>query len=249
MGLSLAAALLATSLSLYWQSTGFKRRSYLEPYRLEARLRATTTYALATLLLFAGFFLAGVPLGNTDEVANVAAAPTTQAANDNGLTPVATLANVTPASGAFGGPPPTRTTTPATPTLTLEATAEVTTPLVAESTPVPTTPIPNSGATITATTAPTDTATPTPTATVTPTATPTPTPITEPTARVNTGGGTLWVRRTPGGDNIALINHNAVVILGAGHASLAGVQWQEIMTVDGVIGWVQREFLDFTNQG
>lgn len=249
MGLSLAAALLATALSLYWQSTGYKRRSYLEPYRLEARLRATTTYALAALLLFAGFFLAGVPLGNSGAAGEVAAAPTNQAESNSATLPVATSAAATPITGAFGGPPPTRTPTPDSPTLTTEAGAETVTPVTTEATPIPVTPAPDLSPTVSPTAAPTATSTPTPTATATPTATPTPTPITEPTARVNTGGGTLWVRRTPGGDNIALISHNAVVILGAGHASLAGVQWQEVMTVDGVIGWVQREFLDFTNQG
>jgi hypothetical protein len=71
----------------------------------------------------------------------------------------------------------------------------------------------------------------------------TPTPIEDPVSTINTGGSTLWVRRSPGGANIALVRDGDIVILRSGRANRDGVLWQEIMTVEGVTGWVQTEFL------
>ncbi len=251
MGMSLAAALLVTGLSLYWQSSRYKRRSYIEPYRLEARLRAFTTYTLATLLLFVGFFLAGVPLNNPVGEGAVAELSQTEpvVTSEGDSAEFSSPPPNTPVTGAFSGPPPTRTPMPISVATTAPETSGSVTEISAETVtppaPVTPSPLPIPSSTPTATPQPTATITPTPTATPSPTPTFTPTPIVEPTAKVNTGGGTLRVRRTPGGDNITLINHNDIIILAPGHANQAGVQWQEIMTVDGIIGWVQRDFLDF----
>jgi hypothetical protein len=96
----------------------------------------------------------------------------------------------------------------------------------------------------TTTTAPTETPIASPT--VEPTATPSPTPIDEPTAVIGAGTSTLWIRRTPGGQNLALLSRGDRVILLAGHANYGGRLWQEVRTLDGVLGWVQEEYLEFS---
>jgi hypothetical protein len=74
---------------------------------------------------------------------------------------------------------------------------------------------------------------------------PTPTPIEAETAVIDTQGSTLWVRRTPGGQQLVIVADQDVVILSTGHAHQGGLLWQEIVTVSGVKGWVQNEFLDY----
>jgi hypothetical protein len=71
----------------------------------------------------------------------------------------------------------------------------------------------------------------------------TPTPIEGDTAQINTQGSTLWVRRTPSGQPLALASDGDTVILLPGHANQAGIMWQEVSTVNGVTGWVQLEYL------
>jgi hypothetical protein len=88
---------------------------------------------------------------------------------------------------------------------------------------------------------PTSTATPLPTDTPTPTITPT--PIEGETATLNIGTSTLWLRRTPGGQTVVLVRGDETIIMLPGHANQAGILWQQIMTVDGIVGWVQEEFV------
>ncbi len=71
----------------------------------------------------------------------------------------------------------------------------------------------------------------------------TPTPIEQETAVISTRGSTLWVRRTPGGQPLALVHDQDIVILFSGHAHQGGILWQEVSTVSGEVGWVQEEFL------
>ena len=77
----------------------------------------------------------------------------------------------------------------------------------------------------------------------------TPTPIFEETAVINTGSSTLWVKRTPGGRDMAILNGGDVIVLLAGHANVGGILWREISTVDGTIGWVSQTYLDTGIEG
>jgi hypothetical protein len=63
------------------------------------------------------------------------------------------------------------------------------------------------------------------------------------TATVDTFGSTVWLLRSPGGAQIALIDHNDTVILLDRRANQAGEVWQEIKTVNGVTGWIKARFL------
>lgn len=147
--------------------------------------------------------------------------------------------NLTPASGAFGGPPATAVTvtaTLATPSATPELAGPTGAAVTAGSTPAADT-------TAEATASPTPSATPT----VTPSPTITPTPIDEDTAVINTNGSTLWLRRSPGGQTLIIVRDQELVIDRRGRANQGGILWHEIMTVSGVTGWVQEEFLDFSN--
>lgn len=149
-------------------------------------------------------------------------------------------------SGAFGGqaespagtePVPTgEPATEATPTATPAATATAVDEngtLTAAATPATPTVIPS----------PTTTATPTPTLTPTPTITPT--PIVGETAVIGTGTSTIWLKRTPGGQDLVLVTGGDTVILMPGHANLAGQLWREVSTVDGTVGWLEENFLSF----
>ncbi len=91
------------------------------------------------------------------------------------------------------------------------------------------------------------TATRAPTATPTPTPSPTPTatPIFVPTAHINNDTSTLPVRRLPGGPVLVVLTRGDTVIPLTGNAFRSGEVWQEIQTVDGVIGWVQERFLTY----
>ncbi len=172
------------------------------------------------------------------------------------ITPAATSS--TPVSGAFGGPPPAIATRAAEQTATAEsesgeAPAENETPAPESEETVaaetPTAPVATNASQDTPTATPTITPSPTPTSsptpTVTPTPTQTPTPIVGETAEVNGDGGSVWIYRSPGGQQIALVADGDVVILLPGHASQGGLLWQEVMTVNGVKGWIDAGFLIF----
>lgn len=243
MGLSALGTLLATILAYIAQSPQFATRPLYKRLRMSARGRSFSGYALALMLLGGGFFLAGVPLDSQtlpEATAVSAITPfpdlsTSTAAEEE--TAVTTPVTRTGQSGAFSGPPPTVGVMGET------AVPETETAVPVEEPPTATTAPPAAGATATPTVRvqPTSTATPLPTDTPTPTVTPT--PIAGETATINTGTSTLWVRRSPGGQTLVLVRGDETVILLPGHANQAGILWQQIMTVNGTVGWVQEEFV------
>jgi hypothetical protein len=271
MGLSGLGALIAVGLAFLSQSPRFLARSGLGGYRLDLRTRSFTGYAFALLLLAFGFFLAGVPLGpqagTSGPLAGLEATVTvtiagrstaitasgtvTATAASGVITPSINLETTPsrPVTGAFPGPP--GGATEAVPAEEEEVAPGGTTSVPAE----PATAIATAIATATATLAPSPTITPTltptetptntPTPTETPTPTLTPTPIEGETAVINTGGSTLQVRRTPGSQVLAQIEDGAIVILLPGHANQGGILWREVSTTEGVVGWVQEEFLRY----
>lgn len=255
MGLTLLGALLILGLALFIQTPALARRNGL-PFSV----RTLTGYAFALILLAIGFFVAGVPVGQTTTptvTTNLTATPTSQFDNvvilpspTSAETEVeVTTPPLTPITGAFGGPPPTQITPTLTTTLTLteEPTADEDETVTATATARPTnTPSATSTASPTTTASPTPTITPSPTPTPTPTWTPT--PITGPTAQVASNGSTLFVRRYPGGtETITFVNDGDTVLLLPGRANQGGILWQEISTVNGIEGWVPYELLDFGN--
>lgn len=274
MGVTAVLALLMTLFGYIAQSPRALMRLGLAGYRLDLRVKLFTGYALASLILMLGFFLAGVPLGEsasttaaaTLSISETAAADSETVSDESGamgeLPQTAVAANnsnntnsstesaaQTPASGAFGGPPPGSSDEIATETASPTATPELAGP-----SPTPGEDEVDDGETAVPTTIPTDAATPTssPTPTVTatplPTATPsptiTPTPIEGSTGTINTNGSTLWVRRAPGGQSLVIVQDNEIVLVENGRANFAGILWREIRTTSGVIGWVQAEFLE-----
>lgn len=255
MGLSVLGALITLALSLLAQSPQALKRIGLGGSTLDRRARTFTTYAFALLILALGFFLAGVPIGS----GNLSAAQTdpeqsTPVPSPEGEQMAAETATLdpentpprTPETGAFDGPPPELASPTAgaaqviTPSTTITSTLSLTGTTEADATPVPTAEPANTEE---------PTATPEPTLTPTPTETPvptlTPTPITGPTAVVDIGGGNIWLHRSPGGQNLLILSSGDTVILLNGRANQGGILWQEIMTVDGVVGWIEEELLDF----
>lgn len=253
MGLTLFGALLILGLALFIQTPALARRSGL-PFSV----RTLSGYAFALILLAIGFFVAGVPVGQTitpTVAANLTATPTSQFDNVVILpSPTSAEAEVavttpplTPITGAFGGPPPTQVTPTLTTTITTTQESASGDNDTATATPRPT-----NAPSVTPTASPTTTASPTPTITPSPTPTPTPTwtptPITGPTAQVASNGSTLFVRRYPGGtETITFVNDGDTVLLLSGRANQGGILWQEISTVAGIEGWVPYELLDFGN--
>lgn len=261
MGVTVSLALLFIGLAYLAQSPRWLARLGLSGYRLDLQVRALTGYAFACLLLLVGFFLAGVPLGGetavspvlteiafepapieTSEAAEAAivAEPPAQTDSEAVAVPTEIEANIeagateTPSTGAFI-PEPTSTATP----------DSTNTPAPTD---VPATDVP--AETNTPTSVPTDVPTtlPTETATSTPTPTLTPTPIVGETAVVNTGSSTVWTRRTPGGQNLVVLQGGDVVILLSGHANRASTLWQEVRTVEGVVGWIEEDYLSIENE-
>ncbi len=260
MGVTGLGALIAITLAYVAQLPRFLTRIGLAGARLDLRVRELTGLALAMVLLAFGFFLAGVPLGPVEGEATAVSPPVVTVSvsavsndittgdrveadevvvDETAVSPSASLLpDGSPESGAFAGPPATNTPIEPIDTANIGAIDEL--PVVGTITFTPT-PLPTS--TTPPTETPRATSTPTATPTMTPTPTLTPTPIVGETAVINTGGNTLWVRRTPGGENLSLVRNGDLVILSSGHANQGGFLWQEIRTVDGVLGWVQEEFL------
>ncbi|MFQ5400843.1 MAG: hypothetical protein ACE5E7_14755 [Anaerolineae bacterium] len=248
MGLSVGGALIMIALAYAAQSPRFLARLGLTAARLDLRVRLFTGYALALLLLAVGFFLAGVPLGPQPQpIAGTAVPGVAEAAGEIAVTGTTdlsdqasaeeatatltatrrlSLASSTPQTGAFAGPPGETPPAPAPEADTTTAVATGAAPTAAPPT-------------VTATPTPTETPTPSPSPTVTPT------PIEADTALISTQGSTLWVRRSPGGQTLALVHDGDTVILLPGHANRAGLLWREVSTVDGVVGWVQEQYLDY----
>lgn len=246
MGLSALGVLLATILAYIAQSPQFYARPLFKRLRLGARARSFSGYALASMLLAAGFFLAGVPIGSptiSDATAVAVMTPfsdlSTPVVVEEGTAVSTTITSTrTGQSGAFAGPPPTVEGDEGVTAVSPTGNAEPDIP-----SPTATTAAPAAGATVTATPRIMPTGTPTPLPTDTPTPTVTPTPIEGETATLNIGTSTLWMRRTPGGQTLVLVRGDETIILLPGHANQAGILWQQIMTVDGTVGWVQEEFV------
>jgi hypothetical protein len=254
MGLSVLGALIALGLSLLAQSPQALKRIGLGGSTLDQRARTFTTYAFALMILALGFFLAGVPIGPESQTAlqNNPDQPTPDPTSDGEAVPETSEAMegetptppLTPETGAFGGPPPDLASPTSSQSITGSTTIAEEIPL-ANGTTTANTP--------TATAEPEDTAAPTntpePTLTPTPTETPvptlTPTPIGSPTAVIDIGGGNVWINRSPGGQNLLIMSSGDTVILLNGRANQGGVLWQKIKTVDGVVGWIQQNFLVF----
>lgn len=245
MALSALGALLFTALALAAQSPRFLVRTGLQGSRLDLRARMFTGYGFACILLGFGFFLAGVPLDGSAfaerETAVTQITPTpdeTNIAVVGGAITTPTLESEEsqlaedsgpPASGAFVGLP-SEEETPDSEGDNVESEGTA----VASSTPVTFTPTPTN----------TPTQTPTATPTVTPTPTLTPTPIEGETAVVDLGGGTIWLRSTPDGQNMLIINSGDIVILQDSFANRAARMWREVSTVNGDVGWLPVEFLN-----
>lgn len=264
MGLCLLLTLIVLGYSLNVQSPRRGSGLQMEPYRREARVRALTVSAFALLLIMVGFFVAGVPIdGETNPVVE-AAEPVAQAISTSAE--VLSADNSTEAasaqlSGAFGQalpqdePEPTEVvaaeTITGTESISVESEGSVV--ISAENTPTPlptNTPAPADPPTETPTPLPTNTPEPTATPTLEPTPTPTltPTPIVGETARVNTSGSTLWVKRSPGGQNVVIVQDMELLILLPGNANQSGVGWKQIQTVNGIAGWVERVYLAFGDE-
>lgn len=253
MALSLGGALIALTLALLGQAPGFLKRAGLSGARLEQHVRAYTGYALALVMLAFGFFVAGVPLGQNDiEQPSISASeepepdqtllPTDSPYPDPMESEPTSGAEVptpaTPVTGAFGGPPAVESEVP---TASFEsgtvistgtaATVDTESPVPTEETASPTSRPPTN----------------TPSATATSTASPTltPTPIVSATAVIDTAGSTIWLVRSPGGQNLVTVTDQEIVILLPRHANQGGLLWREILTVQGISGWVQEQFISY----
>jgi hypothetical protein len=254
MGITFVGAFVMIILAYIALSPGFAARIGLGGTRIAYQVKTFTAYALALMLLFSGFFLAGVPL-DPALVATAVPTETTPAISDiTSSSPIAPLETITttveaalptstpdpdrdntPASGAFGGPPPGDEETAAESGIDENLIEEP----GGESTPTTAT----IGQTTTPPTfTPTPTNSPTPTATATPTLTPT--PIDGETAVLNLGGSVIWLRRSPGGQNLVVLQDQEVVILRPGHANRSGIFWREVATGNGTVGWVEEQFLE-----
>lgn len=255
MGLSAAGALLALILAYIGQSPKVLNRSGLKRAHLDLRVRAFTSYAIALLILAIGFFLAGVPLGPQldsnppeDQTANTGSAlPEEEGASfdsvavssSNSLSQTVASTPATPETGAFSGPP---AATESFEDIAIEE-AEVITPTISIQASAPdfTATSEEELATPPATPTPTPTSTPTPTFTPTPTLTPT--PISGRTAAVNSGGNMIWLLRSPGGQNLVLVDDDEILLILPGHANQGGQLWQEVSTLEGVSGWILEDLL------
>ena len=253
MGLSLAGALLALTLALLGQAPGFLKRTGLSGARLEQHVRTYTGYALALVLLAFGFFVAGVPLGSNnpvepqisdtqqpeqEQLALVTDTPTGEPSEDEMASEDAPVTPATPETGAFSGPPPEiieEELASPDPELNVSPLArengESESTGFSTSTPSPTL------------VQPTNTPSATPTSTASPTLTPT--PILSETAVVDTAGSTIWVVRSPGGQNLVTVTDGDLVIVLPKHANQGGILWRQIRTVKGIVGWVQEQFLSY----
>jgi hypothetical protein len=255
MGISALTALIALALSLVGQSPQFLRRSGLSNTRLDLRVRTFTAIAFALLLLSFGFFVAGVPIGNQaagavslqeNNSAATAFADLAPGSPEPGIVgsseppALASATRATPATGSFDGPPISTSDAPQRQT---EVAAEsLSTPEPSDS-PAQESATPRSSATTSLTSSQGATSTPPPSPTVTPTPSLTPTPILDETTQIETQGSTVWIKRSPGGQNLVLAADDDLVFILSGHANQGGIIWREIRTLEGLVGWIQEEFL------
>lgn len=253
MGISAVTALVSLALALLGQSPQLLRQSGLGGARLDLRVRTLTAVAFACLLLAFGFFVAGVPIGDqtlatatiqADATSPTVVPTTSREFSDDAIGDEAdtllTITPATPATGAFDGPP-VRTSE-----AQQEPTEEGGEPLIPEEEedPLPKDTVPGPPSTaVTPTSSPVASSTPTASPTITPTPSLTPTPILGDTIQVETSGSTVWLRRSPGGQNLVLVQDGDFVIILSGHANQGGILWRELLTLNGETGWLQQEFL------
>lgn len=256
MGVAGLGALVAILLAFLAQSPRLLTRFKLSGRRLDLRARSLTGYGLALLLLSMGFFLAGVPLDRGEAAASATgdAAPAATEAAGTAVAEDETTGEGTAGgqSGAMVGLPTSNAVGASgamsgliTPQPTLEPGAVLTETLdAATDEPLIT------GEPATETPPPAASPTRAPTATLTPEPSPTPTatPILVPTAIINNETSTLPVRRLPGGPVLVVLVRGDTVIPLTGNAFYGGQVWQEIQTVDGLIGWVPDRFLSYVEQ-
>jgi hypothetical protein len=245
IGVSIVGALFVLALAVLGQSPRLAGRSGMDRARRERRTRALSAYALAMLVLAAGFFCAGVPLGplggasrSTPTPAMSATAESVAGQTPAGPVPTATVP-ATPRTGAFGGPPATNQPTIAPVQETAGAPLAPTpgaTPSVGDNPPA---------VTAATTQTPRPTVTPSPSPSPSPTATPTlrPTPVVGATAQVTTGGDPVWLKRSPGGQNLVQLANRSTVLLLPGRANYGGELWRQISTLQGDVGWLQEGLL------
>lgn len=164
----------------------------------------------------------------------------------------------TPVSGGFGAGSRQTQAPEVTVTVTVTITGVVT-PSIPTLTPTgdPDDNSPTATGTPTRVTSPTPSLTPTPTETPTPSATPTmtpsptatptpsltPTPIDAPTATVDPSRSNVWIYRSPGGQELILTPGGSTVIVLPRRSSQGGFLWREVMTVDGLTGWIDDAYL------
>jgi hypothetical protein len=60
---------------------------------------------------------------------------------------------------------------------------------------------------------------------------------------INTGSSTVWLKRTPGGQDFILVRGGDRVILLPGHANYGGNMWRQVSTVNGNVGWLLESFI------
>ena len=266
MGASALGALIFILIAYLALSPAALLRLGLSGTRLDLRVKSFIGYALACLLLLLGFFIAGVPLDAGAQTAVNPTPITTEAEPTAGATVIVfstptlestasvtvtteTLTSTVRASGAMGELPPTNDEAEPASGAFVPLGEEETPESGEEATPLPeagpsSTPTPEQTATAAVET-PTATPTPSPTATLIPTLTPT--PIDGETAVLELNGGVVWLKRSPGGQNLVILGDQEVVIMQNGRASRDGRIWREIMSVDGTTGWVQEIYLNFEN--
>jgi hypothetical protein len=261
MGLAALGALMAIGLAFLAQSPRWLTRLNLNGQRLDLRAKTFTGYGLALLLLAMGFFVAGVPLG-ADAPESVVAGVEPTGESDDQVTPTSETAEggingPTGQSGAMAGlaTPESGGNSGAMTGLgqpTLDAGAIISGQATLALPPGATTGEPPAADATQEPAAEATEASPTPQPTITPTPTPsptpTPTPIRVPTAIIGEGTSTLPVRQLPGGEVLVVVIRGDTVIPLPGHAYHSGDLWREIQTLDGIIGWVQDEFLDYGPQ-
>lgn len=63
------------------------------------------------------------------------------------------------------------------------------------------------------------------------------------TAVLNLGGSVIWLRRSPGGQNVQLLQDQEQVLLYPGRANRAGALWRQVAAGNGTLGWVEERFL------
>jgi len=245
MGIAGLFALLFNTLALMAQSG----RSLLFGRRLDARARSLTGFGLAATLLAFGFFMAGVPLdgvmGETDSSTALNASVSSQIIVVTATYTPTSIGEVASIEESATRPPSGTPQTGAFVPLTT-AESDATESGTADEATETITPAPDADETDEATATPkpaTVTPTPTPAPTNTPFPTLTPTPIDGKTAVVITQSGLTWLYDAPGGQQAGQVFDGDVLILRGGHANRDGNLWQEVMTVNGRLGWIPEEFL------